>query len=129
MPSRNRRSELDVAASERLSPGKPPPAPVPTSSRCTRLIGRVFLLLPISVESGRMRPPYACIVIAAICFIAFAGTWLIDQEAAVRVFAIMPSRGWLQVGWLSSMFVHFGWLHLLTNMLFFYLVGPLLEDA
>jgi len=26
------------------------------------------------------------------------------------------------------MFLHFGWMHLLGNLFFFYLVGPLLED-
>src|SRR2546427_9863791 len=26
------------------------------------------------------------------------------------------------------MFLHFGWMHILGNMFFFYLVGPLLED-
>jgi len=27
------------------------------------------------------------------------------------------------------MFIHTGWMHLLGNMLFFYLSGPFLEDA
>src|SRR5262249_59378559 len=30
---------------------------------------------------------------------------------------------------LTSMFVHGGWLHLLRNMLFFFLTGPLIHDA
>ena len=33
------------------------------------------------------------------------------------------------IAFLTSMFIHSGWLHLLGNMLFFYLAGPFLEDA
>jgi membrane associated rhomboid family serine protease len=33
------------------------------------------------------------------------------------------------LAFLTSMFIHSGWLHLLGNMLFFYLSGPFLEDA
>jgi membrane associated rhomboid family serine protease len=43
--------------------------------------------------------------------------------------ALVPSRGLLQPGWLLHMFLHFGWLHLLGNLLFFYLTAPLLEDV
>ncbi|MGE5048761.1 MAG: rhomboid family intramembrane serine protease, partial [Deltaproteobacteria bacterium] len=39
-----------------------------------------------------------------------------------------PARGILQPGWLTAMFLHFGWMHILGNLFFFYLVGPLLED-
>ena len=33
------------------------------------------------------------------------------------------------IAFLTSMFMHAGWLHLLGNMLFFYIAGPFLEDA
>ncbi|MBZ5588939.1 MAG: rhomboid family intramembrane serine protease [Acidobacteriia bacterium] len=33
------------------------------------------------------------------------------------------------LAFLTSMFIHSGWMHLLGNMLFFYLSGPFLEDA
>jgi membrane associated rhomboid family serine protease len=33
-----------------------------------------------------------------------------------------------QLGWVSHMFLHAGWMHFLFNMLFLYLCGPLLED-
>jgi len=46
----------------------------------------------------------------------------------MRRFGLVPARGLLQPGWLTHMFLHFGWLHILGNMFFFYLVGPLLED-
>lgn len=31
-------------------------------------------------------------------------------------------------GWLTSMFMHAGWLHLISNLLFLYLSGPYIED-
>ena len=33
------------------------------------------------------------------------------------------------IAFLTSMFLHSGWLHLLGNMLFFYISGPFIEDA
>ena len=50
------------------------------------------------------------------------------DRSPLRRFALIPARGVFQLGWLTHMFLHFGWMHLLGNMLFFYLVGPLLED-
>ncbi|MCC6333448.1 MAG: rhomboid family intramembrane serine protease [Myxococcales bacterium] len=43
--------------------------------------------------------------------------------------ALVKARGAGQVGWLTHMFLHFGWLHLLGNMLFLYAVALVLEDA
>lgn len=52
-----------------------------------------------------------------------------SDASPLRRFALVPSRGPLQVGLLTHMFLHWGWMHLLGNLLFFYLVGPLLEQA
>jgi membrane associated rhomboid family serine protease len=50
--------------------------------------------------------------------------------------AYHPFRAWGLVpahpkalAFLTSLFVHAGWLHLLGNMLFFYISGPFVEDA
>lgn len=48
--------------------------------------------------------------------------------SALRRFSLVPTRGLVQPGWLTSMFLHFGWMHILGNLFFFYLTGPLLED-
>lgn len=47
----------------------------------------------------------------------------------MRRWSLVPARGLKQPGWLTSMFLHYGWLHLLGNLLFLYIVAPLLEDA
>ncbi|HET6438938.1 MAG TPA: rhomboid family intramembrane serine protease [Anaeromyxobacter sp.] len=53
------------------------------------------------------------------------------QDATpVYRFSVVPSRGALQVGWLTHLFMHGGIGHLAGNMLIFLLiVGPFLEDA
>ncbi|OLD48060.1 MAG: hypothetical protein AUI48_01085 [Chloroflexi bacterium 13_1_40CM_2_68_14] len=50
------------------------------------------------------------------------------EASPMRRLGLVPARGLLQPGWLTHMFLHFGWMHILGNMFFFYLVGPLLED-
>jgi membrane associated rhomboid family serine protease len=45
-----------------------------------------------------------------------------------RKWGIVPRRGIRQPGWLSYMFVHGSWSHLLGNLLFFLVVGPSLES-
>lgn len=48
---------------------------------------------------------------------------------AERRLSLVPRRGFAQIGWLTNLFVHFDIFHLLGNMLFLWLVGPLLEEA
>ena len=48
---------------------------------------------------------------------------------AERKLSLVPSHGFAQVGWLTNLFVHFSLMHLLGNLLFLWLVGPLLEEA
>src|SRR5207302_3000725 len=52
----------------------------------------------------------------------------VAEASPMRRLGLVPARGLKQPGWLTHMFLHFGWMHLLGNMCFFYLVGPLLED-
>ena len=44
------------------------------------------------------------------------------------VWGLVPANA-RAVTWLTSLFVHAGFLHLLGNLLFFYLSGPFIEDA
>lgn len=50
------------------------------------------------------------------------------DRSPLRRLALVPDRGWAQIGLVSHMFLHLGWMHLLGNMLFFYITGLLLED-
>ncbi|MBJ6765943.1 rhomboid family intramembrane serine protease [Myxococcaceae bacterium JPH2] len=61
---------------------------------------------------------------------AWATEYVQATEASLlRRLSLVPERGALQWGWLFHMFLHFGWMHLLGNMFFLYLVGPMLEDV
>ncbi|RKH55768.1 rhomboid family intramembrane serine protease [Corallococcus aberystwythensis] len=51
------------------------------------------------------------------------------DSGLLQLLGLVPARGVMQWGWLTYMFLHLGWMHLLGNMLFFYVVGLLLEDA
>ncbi|MBL8923873.1 MAG: rhomboid family intramembrane serine protease [Myxococcaceae bacterium] len=51
------------------------------------------------------------------------------RETPLRRFSLVPERRFAQPGWLTAMFLHFGWLHLLGNLFFLWLAAPLLEDA
>jgi membrane associated rhomboid family serine protease len=41
---------------------------------------------------------------------------------------LVPARGWAQPGWITAMFLHGSWLHLIGNFIFFAVVGPALEE-
>ena len=61
---------------------------------------------------------------------AMAGRVLeLSDRSILRRFSLIPARGIFQLGWLTHLFLHFGWMHLLGNLFFFYLVGPLMEDV
>lgn len=51
------------------------------------------------------------------------------KETLFTRLALTRAKGLAQVGWVSHLFLHFGWLHLIGNMLFLYAVALLLEDA
>lgn len=60
-------------------------------------------------------------------------TWESLFVAATRTspsyeWGLVPARGWAQPGWISAMFLHGSWLHLIGNLLFFAVVGPTLEQ-
>ncbi len=50
-------------------------------------------------------------------------------QTTFRRFALVPARGPWQLGWLTHLFLHAGWMHLLGNLLFLYAAALLLEDA
>lgn len=51
------------------------------------------------------------------------------SDSALVRFGLKYGKPLSQVGLLTHMFLHLGWMHLIFNMLFFYMTGPLLEDV
>ena len=89
------------------------------------------------------RPPYAAIGFILVCtflFALYAGLSPIRQQAMVEVAGMQPSRiaallhgplgGWWDLAALSAvtaLFIHANWLHLLGNMVFFWVFGIKVE--
>ncbi len=46
-----------------------------------------------------------------------------------RKLSLVPAHGYVQIGWITNLFLHFSLGHLLGNLLFLWVVGPLLEEA
>ncbi|GMU03354.1 hypothetical protein KH5H1_74760 [Corallococcus caeni] len=57
------------------------------------------------------------------------GVLKVRDSGLLQRLGLVPARGLKQWGWLTYMFLHLGWMHLLGNLLFFYVVGLLLEDV
>jgi membrane associated rhomboid family serine protease len=57
---------------------------------------------------------------------------LVSGDAFVKRWALVPAdivagRNWITI--LTAMFMHAGWMHILGNMLFFWVFGPEIEDV
>lgn len=77
---------------------------------------------------------YALIFINVAVFIAYVAL-LSDEQATFGIFdtyALVPEevmRGEAYFTFITSMFMHGGWLHLIGNMLFLWIFGDNMEDA
>lgn len=96
-----------------------------------------------SATSRLSRPPYAAIGFILVCtflFALYAGLSPIRQQAMVEVAGMQPSRiaallhGPVQDWWnlaalsaVTALFIHANWLHLLGNMVFFWVFGIKVE--
>lgn len=89
-------------------------------------------MIPLGNDSRRSSYfPLVTVSIIAINVIAFV-LELIGGEDFVMRWALAPAdivagRNWITL--LTSMFMHGGWLHILSNMVFFWVFGPAIEEA
>lgn len=99
----------------------------------------MFILVPVGLDDRTLsRRPAISIGIAVTCAVLFLLTWVIPEDplgleegvsTAMSRLSFVPMRGLLQVGLLTGAFLHFGWMHLIGNMLFFFVSGPLMEET
>lgn len=89
-------------------------------------------MFPIRDHNPSTRTPYvtyALIILNVGIFFSYVG--LFSNERALFAFyarwALVPGTGEL-TGYLTSMFLHGGWMHLAGNMLFLWIFGDNLED-
>ncbi|PTE22912.1 rhomboid family intramembrane serine protease [Cereibacter changlensis JA139] len=93
-------------------------------------------MFPIRDHNPSGRTPYVTYALIAANVVIFLGYWLVlPSEEALNWFffrfglvpaAVTSGQGW--AGFLTSMFLHGGWMHLFGNMLFLYIFGDNLED-
>lgn len=93
-------------------------------------------MFPIRDHNPSGRTPYVTYALIAANVVVFLGYWLaLPTEEALNWFffrfglvpaAVTSGQGW--AGFLTSMFLHGGWMHLFGNMLFLYIFGDNLED-
>jgi membrane associated rhomboid family serine protease len=89
-------------------------------------------MIPLSNDSRRSSYfPVVTVSIIAINVIVFV-LELIEGDAFVLQWALVPAdivagRHWITL--LTAMFLHGGWLHILSNMGFLWVFGPSIEEA
>ncbi len=87
------------------------------------------MLIPLGLDDARLsRIPWVSLSIAGACLAihAVSGEHVFDDGFDL---CLAPSRGFLQVGWLTAPFAHADWSHVLWNLFYFALCAPFLEDA
>ncbi|MGJ8602760.1 MAG: rhomboid family intramembrane serine protease [Marivita sp.] len=93
-------------------------------------------MFPIRDHNPSGRTPYVTYALIAANVIIFLSYWpLMQSDQQIMRFyfdwALIPAlvsdgQGW--GGFLTSMFLHGGWMHLIGNMLFLFIFGDNLED-
>jgi rhomboid family protein len=93
-------------------------------------------MIPIKDTIPRRHPPVATLMIVIVNALVFLFELMLPQDALQHVFylfGIVPARlahpGWATwVPFVTSMFLHGGWLHILGNMWTLWIFGDNVED-
>jgi membrane associated rhomboid family serine protease len=89
-------------------------------------------MIPLADASRRLRSfPIATLLIIALNAIMFLQELKLGDPFVLR-WALIPAHvaaGRDLITVFSAMFMHAGWLHILSNMLFLWVFGPVLEDV
>ena len=94
-------------------------------------------MFPIRDHNPSGRTPYVVYALMALNILVFLSyVPILDETYRINAFfdrwALIPRdlmRGEGEIGLLTSMFLHGGWLHLAGNMLFLWIFGDNLEDT
>ena len=89
-------------------------------------------MIPLGDASRRpLRFPLATVVVIAVNFFVFM-LELVGGDTFINRWSMVPAniiagQDWITI--LAAMFMHAGWVHILGNMLFFWVFGPAIEDV
>lgn len=94
-------------------------------------------MFPIRDHNPSGRTPWVTRVLVLLNAVIFVAYWygLADDQALMRFFVdwglvpalVTQGQGW--GGFVTSMFLHGGWMHLLGNLLFLWIFGDNMEDV
>jgi len=89
-----------------------------------------FYYYPVGVDQPRRRPPVVTAALTAAMALAFVWQHYFPRALPldpVRLVYLGPSLApWTAV---TAIFLHAGWFHLLSNLVYVVVLGPLLEDC
>jgi membrane associated rhomboid family serine protease len=94
----------------------------------------MFLMIPVGVDYGARRYPMVTFTLMGICTAIYVVTLAFALGNGSSVYPWVFAHLWLipaqSLWWtyLTSMFVHGGFLHLLGNMIYLFLFGSCVED-
>src|SRR3954467_10009368 len=87
-------------------------------------------MFPIRDTQPSYSKPIVTVLIIVVNVLVFLYEWSLDdysQNAFVATYALVPEHfAYLNI--LTSMFMHGGWMHLLSNMWFLWIFGDNIED-
>ena len=91
----------------------------------------MFLVLPYEVEMPRSRRPVATYAIVALNVLVFLATRLAGEDGRAALFmryGFVPEEWSRFHTFLTCMFLHGGWLHVIGNTYFLWFFGAVVED-
>lgn len=88
-----------------------------------------FFYVPVGTDAGTHRFPVMTVFFATLCTAVFAMVRFFPDSTPLDFYNFIYYPG--QSGWgaaVASAFLHFGWMHLIGNMVYLLLFGAALED-
>ena len=88
----------------------------------------MYFIIPIGDENPTGRKPYVNYILIGINILVFVLLFFRhDYQSIVREYGFIPARA-APTTYITSLFLHGSVMHLLSNMLFLYIVGDNVED-
>jgi membrane associated rhomboid family serine protease len=92
---------------------------------------QLFLGLPVEFNVPPRRFPLVTVCLIALCVLCFLVELMVPDRVSAA-YGFVPAQLFSGFGWVTlftCMFLHTGWVHLLGNMYFLYILGDNIEDV
>ncbi len=86
------------------------------------------MLIPLTTDAPVWHRPWCTIGIMALCLVIHPWTMQVADADPERLIPLLLIYGeWNPLQWITSVFLHEGWMHLLGNLLFLWAFGLVVE--